>query len=432
MLAAAILASHQLLVSAQTADGFVTAIDSPTEFAMGAVTFRLGHNAICKLQPAYGIQVDPVPHWATVPPEQLAGFPQVSSLWGHPLPPSIVPCGTTELAIGSRVQAVGSMVSKDKVFEASNITIDAIPARNTVGDIWSHRITGAALLEETADLRVDGGKLAGVLWVDGLPLSITSESRFFSVSSPDDERLVFRGCRGCLLRPAINSTKPLSNQDDILRYLQPNHWVLYEGRVEPNNKIIATRVTVWSNRMSATFADYLRRTSPAMTASGGQLPDSITFFSDRAVVIPDPQLQKWVGDRGQEMIPSYQKELSPGDPAKIKFAFYVVHPFNSVLGNDFVPTSGPMPSYAMQLWDDTSTFFLQQTCSGCSCDVARRTTRRNHSYSRYRTWEASQLSSTRCIVIVLHNIGAAAAGIYCMASQNVSSKVAAKHGFVIW
>lgn len=101
----------------------------------------------------------------------------------------------------------------------------------------------------------------------------------------------------------------------------------YEGIQQPDGVVLASRVVFWKNELEEKenkFWNSLQiKEKPANFAEGnpGELKiDQVGKFK----LLPNEDVQKYVQNLGNKLIPAHQKSLADDDPQKIPFKFYVV------------------------------------------------------------------------------------------------------------
>ena len=338
----------------QSADGFVTSVESPSESRIGPLNVLLTTDTKCERQPTYGVSVDIVRKWEKENPKDFTAFSWWFGMFGGGLQVVAIPCDTSSLSFGSRVRIEGVKRQDNGRIVPSRFIIYQIPPRTTVGDLFNkNEISGAALLESVPSTQSH----PKTLWIDGLPVETTPQSTIDIASA--DTQLAYRGCMSCMLTPHLNSAHPAPRNALPANYTVPNTWVLYDATVDPNGAIVATHLTFWENHVTPKLSGYLRRFAAKIDPPdyNRHKQGSLTLPGCQDIrIIPDRRAQEWVSALGQDLVPEYQKQMQSDDPAKIDFKFYVVSPFEAMLGSYFVSDTGPMPNYTFQIWDETSKY----------------------------------------------------------------------------
>jgi hypothetical protein len=101
----------------------------------------------------------------------------------------------------------------------------------------------------------------------------------------------------------------------------------YEGTEQPDGTVLARRVVFTRNEMEKGEKELWKwlkvKEKPANFAEGkpGELKiDMVGKFK----LLPNQEVQNYVSDLGQSLVPDYQRRLPADDPQKIPFKFYVI------------------------------------------------------------------------------------------------------------
>ena len=317
---------------AETADGYVTNLYSPTAFEVGAVRVALDAHTACREQRTLPLFVNTPGFGTTLPPS--------ASAWQHRgfggIAATPAPCSKLELAVGTHVRLEGDRGSTEYFRAAELTTYKAGSLR---------KVNGAALLQEAPHL-VDGPQgWHGTLWVNGYAIAITPNTRL--LSAPAGTRLGYRmsfGSQTMVFHPKLPvGRSPIPFTSSLLA---ANTWVSYHAVRAADGTVTASRVRFWTNQVDAGEKGYLERFHAEVFPPdySKHLAGSIRF-AQTIEIIPDQATQNSVSELGRDLVPQYQKDLPSADPTKIDFRFYVVRPFIAQPKTMLVDTDGLLPTY---------------------------------------------------------------------------------------
>lgn len=306
---------------AETVYGYVTRIDSPTEFDVGRLHVVMSKNAVCVLD-SVGIAQNP--------------------------------CNPKNFDVYSNVRLVGKLRTSDGAFVVNKLTIDdfALPPQ---------QMNDGAILEENPTLSKSERGWKGKIWVDGYPIGITPQTQM--LPEPAGTTFIF---------PRAKAQARLHSQAIpqamITAMLQENTCVVFHADRTPSGVIMATKLQFWANWIDPKEKNYDKKFVVAIHLPDYSkvTPGTIQYQGAAPIIIvPDKTLQDWVSNLGNALIPGYQKNLPDSDATKINFHFYVVHAFPARLGKYFIATGSFatgsfMPEYQLLYWDRWSGTFYNR------------------------------------------------------------------------
>jgi Zn-dependent protease with chaperone function len=107
----------------------------------------------------------------------------------------------------------------------------------------------------------------------------------------------------------------------------PGTVMTYEGTEQPDGTIAATRVVFMRNELEKPEAALWKslklkeKAADFVAGKPGELKiDSVGKFK----LLPNQEVQAYVSNLGQSLVPAYQRALPEGNPLKIPFRFYVI------------------------------------------------------------------------------------------------------------
>ncbi len=350
---------------AATKDGFVTNVSTPMSFDISATHITLNQQTRCETQPVFlsnpmvYISLVPVPgRW--INKKSLKIYKA-----SHAFKMQTIACASLQLAVGSRVHLVGRL-SIDGQFEVNELVKYAITSDQTLVD--------GVLLEEASEIHRDADNLSDMKWIDGYPMSITSQTKLVGEPMGTTFRYKFGMGNGI----ADINAKSSSRHAEIhgtAEMLVPNTWVLYHADSSTNGTVTANQLQFWPNSVRAKEDAYLKHFNPTIVLPdyNNKIPGSISYGNTGAVavkIVPDQAVQEWVSNVGSRLIPLSQQRLTDTEPTKLHFHFYVVHRFPLNLGEYFVLRYSTMPSSRLELWDrDSKDFYPKPRASEMTSEV---------------------------------------------------------------
>lgn len=299
---------------AETVDGFVTQLDSPTEFDVGTLHISMNGNTQCrKATMDSNITGEIYDSFIVHHYPELDSRPDRRSIRS-------ADCGRLRLRIGSRVGVVGDAGKGDGSISAVRVTAYAVEFQQQIdGDLGQQRKwAGAALLEEKPEVSRKGRGWAGTLWLDGYPMAITPATILLAAQRGSTGLSV----GGMFARSASTAFSPAR--------FQANTWAVYRGIGMADSPAMIYRLRLWGNLVDENEKKYWAKFAPAVVAPdyANRTPGSATFPHARATdflsIIPDQGVQDFVSKLGASLVPEYQKALPDSDATKIRFRFYVV------------------------------------------------------------------------------------------------------------
>ncbi len=320
---------------AATANGFVTHIDSSTEFDVGTLHVVMSGQTHCEARELPVLKMSY--HLLTFNPQYP--LPLFSGITKSIRLTSIA-CDTRKLSIGSRIHLVGFMQSGGH-FAANRVVTSA--------EVPSKLIVNGALLEETQELQQDAMGWHGTLWLDGYQMAVTNHTKL--LTAPDSTVFGVRwGSRWHRMSTIQLTHSRLSSKDVSqafsARLLRANVCVAYHATRMTDGTITASQLRFWPNQIDANEEHYLNKFAAAVKTPNytKNIPGTIDFkpmnlnpMNGRRTktinVLPYLEVQDWVSRLGMEMVPEYQKQLPDTNRTKIEFTFYVVHTFRSALNH---------------------------------------------------------------------------------------------------
>lgn len=260
------------LVFAQdlTIRGFVTAVNSPTSFAIDD----------------YKVTRD-----------------KTVSLDLDKQPGDISPATFQDIRVGAELEITGDYDETSGELKAKSIKVfsdDTVILKRT------------ALLEKLPSLSRDGSGWSGVIYADGQKI-VVSPSTTVSLKLNHEER-----------RSA--ETDKNSEARFLPDSLNLDTFVHYEAVRQPDGSIQASKVEFEHAEVENSEARMWRRFAPTVTPPDfdNLQPGELKLQWKTYKIIPSREAQDYITWLGSSLIPAHQKALPDGDPLKIHFQFFLV------------------------------------------------------------------------------------------------------------
>ena len=311
---------------AETADGFVTKVDSSKEFDVGTLHVGMDGKTQCRKEDLRSnIELQGKVHGVLFEHHYLVLRSQADAKTLRRRS-----CGGLRLKVGSRVEVVGDAEGGDGRVLAARVTVYAVETRqNFEGELTHRTWVNGALLEEKPEVTRKGQGWAGTMWLDGYPVSITPETKL--LTAPSGTQMSY-GDFGFLEDPRMGANVPqphLPAPAFSAALFAPNTWVTYRGIGMVHSPPMLYRLRLWANEVGADERKYWAQLAPAVRAPdyANRTAGSAVFPRSRAgdavAIVPDQGVQEFVSKVGESLVPEYQKALPDSDATKIRFRFYV-------------------------------------------------------------------------------------------------------------
>ena len=311
---------------AATVDGFVTKVDSPTEFNIGTLHVVMDGNTVCETETLKSnVELEN-------PESHILLANHYFALQNHPIQKSMssASCNGLSLKVGSHVQMVGDAQYTKDNYSATQVILFAIHFRQSVeNEVMHYRWDSGALLEEKPNIAPSAQGWIGTMWLNGYPMRVTPDTVI--LTAPSGTQMSYRLFNFLVGRPRMRAVIAPPPFPKISASLwQPNVWVTYIGAGPVNGRVLLYRVRLWPNQVDAKEKKFWSKLDPVIQAPDYQqhIPGNLKFphvgYGKALQIFPDQKVQNFVSNLGMSLIPQYQKELPDSDASKIHFRFYVI------------------------------------------------------------------------------------------------------------
>lgn len=256
-----------------TIRGFVTAVNSPTSFAIDDYKVTRDRNLSLDLDRQ---QADHSP--ATFEPE--------------------------DIRIGTELEIEGDYDEASGELKAKSIRVFFY-------DILSIKRT--ALLEKVPVLKREASGWSGMIYADGERIVVSPST---SISLKPNHKEWTNAVR------ADSSEVPKFTPDSM----NLDTFVHYEGVRQSDGSIEAQKVEFEHAEIEPIEVKMSRRYTPIVTEPefSSLRPGELTMHGKTYKIVPSREAQDYITRIGNSVIPAHQKELPDGDPLKIRFQFFLV------------------------------------------------------------------------------------------------------------
>jgi hypothetical protein len=267
------LVSTALCARDVTIRGFITAVNSPTSFAIDDYKVTYFRTVSVDLDKQ---QADNSP--ATFKPEDIR-------------------IGTELEVEGDYNEASGELKAKSiKVF-----SYDILDIKRT------------ALLEKLPAFTREGSGWSGVIYADGQRIMVSPSTTVTLKPNHEEWRNAVK---------ADNSVAPKFTPDSV----NLDTFVHYEGVRQPDGSLQANKVEFEHAEVEPVEVKMWRRFTPIVTEPefASFQPGELTMHGKTYKIVPSREAQDYITRIGNSVIPTHQKDLPDSDPLKIRFQFFLV------------------------------------------------------------------------------------------------------------
>lgn len=342
-------------------DGFVTGIDTSTQFDVGSLHVVLSRQTNCATEAVdYRIALKKETPRGLIPQR---GF----VLEQHPSAASILSKGCDELnlKVGTPVRLLGEKGNSGAFRVTRVIALAAeepgieIPfpkaLRYTNPKHYPGELQGGAIIEETPSVSPVSHGWSGGLWLDGYPMTIDPSANLSTAPLGTEITFDYSGVRSVQFQTHPKTSG--ASQAVQSNLFQANSCAIYSGRIT-SGRMAVVSLRVWPNATDSAEKRFVKATRLIVQAPNyrARTPGTIKSGSrhDKPVeIVPTQKLQDWVESLGEELVPPYQKSLTDTDPTKIHFRFYIVRGSALSLKNLLLRSGGHLQGLQSPAFDDT-------------------------------------------------------------------------------
>jgi len=222
-----------------------------------------------------------------------------------------------DIRVGVELEIKGSLNEQTGDLKAKSIKVDLEQFKS---------ITQTAFVSTAPEgIQLLDGSWAGELRADGQTIRVTNATKVMFKPTARERKLA-----------ELQRKKQEKGGDDdededyeplrSLDQVRVGMAMTYTGtRDRETGKIVAERIQFSNNDLDDGEGKLWRSLKTAVKSPQGLKPGELKIDKvGKYKLLPDAEVQAYVTRLGQRLIPSYQQELSAGDPRKIPFQFHVV------------------------------------------------------------------------------------------------------------
>jgi hypothetical protein len=170
--------------------------------------------------------------------------------------------------------------------------------------------------------------------VDGQRVEVSPTTRVLFKPSSNDKKAAKAAAKARAVEDSSAAFVPLQSLDQVAVGMIMS----YEGPRARDGHIVAERVTFMRNDLEKGEAELWKTLAPEVKAFVGVKPSELKIkHVGKFKLIPDERVQGYVAAIGNSLVPAYQRDRSPTDPARLNFRFFVV---NDKTANAFALANG--------------------------------------------------------------------------------------------
>lgn len=228
-----------------------------------------------------------------------------------------------DIRVGTEIEVQGTYDEETGELNANKVVIDL--------EQFS-KLKNTSVLTRTPDgIEKTEAGWKGVFRADGRRIKIEDTTQVLFELNKSEKKEVKEAAKNSKKEKAkaeaetdeFDDSEPLKSVSDV----KAGMFATYEGVEQADGTVLASRVVFWKNELEdkeKKFWDSLGvKEKPANFAEGNPAElkiDQIGKFK----LLPDDEVQNYVKNLGEKLIPAHQKSLAADDPQKIPFKFYVV------------------------------------------------------------------------------------------------------------
>jgi len=223
--------------------------------------------------------------------------------------PAVTTFKPEDIRVGTELEITGDYNESTHELKARSIEVFLF---DTV------KINRVALLEKPPTLeKSNSGAWHGTLFAD--ERVAVSEATVVTLKQNAEEREAAKTGK----KDKQDQSAPLASLDDI----NLDTFVHYEGAPQPDGSVLATKVEFEHAELAKGEADLRKKATPKVKEPdyAASKPGQLKMAYMKYKILADRDAQEYISDVGKSLIPQHQKDLPAGSPLKIPFRFYLVN-----------------------------------------------------------------------------------------------------------
>jgi Peptidase family M48 len=275
--------------------GYVTAIKSPTEFEIDDYRITRDSTLVLDFEKAED-------------PEEKASF------------------RPEEIRVGTEMEIRGEFDEATRELKAKSIKVN----------LEEHQhVKRTALLEVTPQLKRIGNVWQGEIHVDGQRIVI-AEDTLVTIKPNNTQKKASKEAEKAAKKQQKSGKPPEAEADseeqpgvalERTDQIRGNTFVSYQGTRQKDGSILAKKVEFTENELTKGEARLWKLLTPKVKPPAyttGRPGELRIQRIQKYKLTPNEDVQKYVQDLGNSLVPRFQREMATGDPQKIPFQFFVV------------------------------------------------------------------------------------------------------------
>jgi Zn-dependent protease with chaperone function len=195
------------------------------------------------------------------------------------------------------------------------------------------KIKRTALIERQPLLTRTSGGWEGTFFADGQNIRVESSTKVFFKPNKSESKALKQQTKSDKKNTGhIEQGSDAGASSDLhllesLDQIGPNTFMTYEGLRQPDGSIAASRLEFVRNEIEKGESRLWRELEPKVKESGltsGKPGELKIRTIGKFKLLPNKDVQAYVQQLGDRLVPQFQKEMPGGEADKIHFRFYVV------------------------------------------------------------------------------------------------------------
>jgi len=197
------------------------------------------------------------------------------------------------------------------------------------------KVKRTALIERQPMLKQASGGWEGTFFADGQTIQVGPLTKIFFKPNKSESKVIKQHEKQQKHAAGQQQPAPAADAEpaDNLKLLEsldqigPNTFMTYEGLRQLDGSIAATRLEFVRNDMEKGESRLWKELEPKVKESGfaESKPGELKIRNvGKFKLLPSQEVQNYVQQLGDSLVPAFQKDMPANDPNKIHFRFYVV------------------------------------------------------------------------------------------------------------
>ena len=227
-----------------------------------------------------------------------------------------------DIRVGTEIEVQGMLNEETDELTATKVTIDLDQFRT---------LKNTTLLARPPEgvQKLENG-WQGVFWADGRRIRIEPATQVLFEMNKGEKKAVAKSAKKdkddakkAETADEFAGTEPLKDIADV----KAGMFVTYEGKEQSDGTVTASRIVFMKNEMEKGELNFwkslkLKEKAPNFAESN---PGELSIKQvGKFKLLPNKEVQDYVSNLGNSLVPAYQKQLPENHPQKIPFKFYVI------------------------------------------------------------------------------------------------------------